>query len=327
MKKKLLLAFLGMAICAAALTAQTLDEAILNAAFTISRDLPAGAAVAVIDFRSDTEELNDYVLNELYGAIYRNRAVTPVKPSPGQLQTIRNELNAAGGLNKESASSIGRLLGVKYLAAGSITPGGSAHRIVFNAVDAEGELQSQYSAALNPYNDMQLASLLGGSYASAASGVTQNKWLPRPANIRNNWVSGELLLFVFLDYFYLPFPGARYERMLDSKISLGAHIYYDFWFRRFSIDALFRFYPNGKAFYVGAGLGLGLWSSWSWSWSGSGGGFYMVIPVEVGWKIDVGKEGGFYIQPGIGGALWLGHGFNFYDNLSPLLFFGMGYAF
>jgi len=139
---------------------QSLDEAILSAAIKISGELPAGASVAVINFSSSSENLNEYVQDELYGAILRNRGVVPVKPNTGQFQTIMDELNKTGELNSESGRSIGKLLGVQYLITGSIKQNGGLYDIVFNAVNLDVEIKSQYQASLNPRSDTQLASLL-----------------------------------------------------------------------------------------------------------------------------------------------------------------------
>jgi len=160
MKRIFMLVFLWIAVCGAVIYAQTLDEAILTAAITMGRELPAGASVAVIDFISDSENLSEYVLNEFYGAILRNRGVIPVQPNQGQFKSIRDEYNKAGELNSESAKSIGKLLGVQYLITGSIKQNGSLYSIVFIAVNLDVEIKSQYQASINPRSDTQFASLL-----------------------------------------------------------------------------------------------------------------------------------------------------------------------
>jgi len=162
MNKKLILLFLGIVVCGAALKAQTLDEAILNTALTMGRDLPASASAAVISFSSDSEKLNDYVLNELYGAILRNGKIKPVKPNQGQLQNIQGELN------RETAQNIGRLLGVQYIITGSLEQIGSGHRIQFTTVDMDVKVKSEYSTVLSSVGDRQFASLLGGKYVESS---------------------------------------------------------------------------------------------------------------------------------------------------------------
>ena len=349
MKKKIFLAILGLAVSAAFLEAQTIDEAIMAAAIKISRDLPANSRAAVINFRSDSEALNNYVLDELHGAILRNRMITPVKPDQSQLQSIRGE----------SHQNIGRLLGVQYIVSGSAERIGSEYRLLFNAVDTNAEIKSQYSAALNPQNDTHLASLLGISPATAASASSRR---PQQADIKNNWISGDL------NYAILPIPmpipiyfgigiGVSYERMLGSKISIGTDVHVNFDFFDFFgfydshigigyvIDAFFRFYPQGKAFFMGVALGYFGYRRDDRD-DLYGGGYYefhyecdaMTITPEIGWKIDVGKEGGFYLQPGLRLGVMVGEdrsnyyrssesGKDQYIAMAGKLYFGMGYAF
>jgi TolB-like protein len=319
MKKKIFLVLLGLAVSAAFLEAQTIDEAIMAAAIKISRDLPANSRAAVINFRSDSEALNSYVIDELHGAILRNRMITPVKPDQSQLQSIRGE----------SHQNIGRLLGVQYIVSGSAERIGSEYRLLFNAVDTNAEIKSQYSAALNPQNDTHLASLLGISPATAASASSRR---PQQADIKNNWISGDIS-------YAFPYPfgvGVSYERMLGSKISIGTDVYVNsFLFVLedviYGIDAFFRFYPQGKAFFMGVALGY-LGSRYFYSARGVGELDVMAITPEIGWKIDVGKEGGFYLQPGLRLGVMVGE-FRHYSqnevfvNMSGKLYFGMGYAF
>ncbi|MDR0301841.1 MAG: leucine-rich repeat domain-containing protein [Treponema sp.] len=150
MKKSLFLLFFGF-ICSVFIGAQSLDEALLAAAVKISRDLPVNTKVAVISFTASSEDIANDVIDKLNGNILRNRSVVPVKPDQGQLQKIRSEINfnADGTVSVESAQSIGQLLGVEYLITGSLEVIGSESRLLFNAVDANGKLQSQYTASLN----------------------------------------------------------------------------------------------------------------------------------------------------------------------------------
>ena len=364
--KKIFFLFLGFIVCGALLTAQTLDEALLGAAVSISKDLPANAMVAVIHVRSDSEKLNDYVTQELHGAILRNRQVMPVKPDQGQMQNIRNELDSstAGALTGETAQRIGRLLGVQYLITGAIERSGAEYRILFTVLDTNAQLKSQYSAVADPRNDPQLALLLGISPENASSADSDSrKTRQRPAttqaaNSRNNWISGELN-FVPISYdrewtslleTHVPLNmgiGARYERMLGSRISLGTNIYWEpSWlnwggggYYTFGIDASFHFYPWGKTFFLGAALGFYYYNTYT-SFTRTDHSIGAAITPEIGWKIDVGKPGGLYIQPGIAGAFVFGeHRIEYYPNrykerlfsgllsISGRVYFGMGYAF
>ncbi|GBU29220.1 hypothetical protein R84B8_02784 [Treponema sp. R8-4-B8] len=171
MKKKLFFVFLGFFIFSAFLNAQSLDEAIIGAAVKISRDLPANTKVAIINFRSDSVNLNNYIINELYGAILRNRRITPIISDQAQLQSIQGDLpsNASDTISKESAQRIMRLLNVQYLITGSMERVGSEYKISFNAIDTNAEIKSQYSTSINPQNDSQFASVLSDKPQPSAS--------------------------------------------------------------------------------------------------------------------------------------------------------------
>jgi hypothetical protein len=331
MKKKFVFVFFGLIFFSVILSAQSLDEAIIGAAVKISSDLPANASAAVLNFRSDSEKLNEYVINELYGAILRNRRIVPVKPDQSQLQSIRGELssNMAEIVNKEAAQRIGRLLGVQYIVTGSIQRIGFDYRINFNAIDINAEIKSLYSASLNPQNDSQFALLLGISTESnlaVVSTKTQkaNKQAePSVYDEVKNWVSINLAALGI---------GASYEYMLNPKISLGTNIYWQFlvfghfhqnanssfdlfYFSPYTvgIDAFFRFYPWGKTFFLGTALGFyfvngiaNLYFIDDYFYYSTFYSFALGITPEIGWKIDVGKKGGIYIQTGIASLFVLG---------------------
>ncbi len=118
----------------------------------------------------------------------------------------------------------------------------------------------------------------------------------RTANVRNNWVSGEVSLIGL---------GVRYERMLGSHFSLGVNAYGNLsgiW-NDLGIDASARLYPWGKTFFTGVGVGPHF-STGFMSWALLG----VAITPEFGWKIDVSDEGGFYLQPGIKMPITYGNG-------------------
>jgi hypothetical protein len=173
----------------------SLDEALLAAAVTISRELPANSRVAIVNFSSPSESLNNYVIDELNGHILRNRRVTPVRPDQSQLQFIRSELrfSTAGELDTYLVQSIGQLLEVDYVITGSLVLRGIEYRLALNAFDTENvNLQSQYTASLDLRNDQHFALLLGNlvqrdsrdSQQDSSSQDTQQVSLNSPA--RNN---------------------------------------------------------------------------------------------------------------------------------------------
>jgi hypothetical protein len=180
----------------------------------------------------------------------------------------------------------------------------------------------------------------GGIFAQARRGA--------PAAAKN-WISGEVGLLGM---------GARYERMLNSNLSIGANVYWSsffFFWNEFAVDASVRYYPiqaSWGGFFVGGALGFHIHTGF-YDYEYDLGGFYgyggrrtytgtwfgpvygVAITPEVGWKIDVGEKNKFFLQPGLKlpvtfGMLspYLGYGEKqFKVGFGVVPYFGMGYAF
>ena len=147
----------------------------------------------------------------------------------------------------------------------------------------------------------------------------------KTANVRNNWISGEISIIG---------AGARYERMLNSNFSIGAAAYFSYTFfiiKDTGVDVSARWYPWGKTFYLGLGVGFHMVTLSTLIFDSNSGLIGGAITPEVGWKIDTGSPGGFFIQPGIKVPITLGGwndstgGFGVYAF--PILYFGLGGAF
>jgi hypothetical protein len=131
----------------------------------------------------------------------------------------------------------------------------------------------------------------------AAAGIFAQE---KVSNVRDNWLSAEL---GFIGY------GLRYEHMIGPHWSLGTNIYaagfvLGGFLQDYEAGASLRFYPWGKNFFVGLGAGLH-WhigvmffsmDSFEFMYNNV---FGAAISPEIGWKIDVGKPGGFFLQPGM----------------------------
>ena len=165
------------------------------------------------------------------------------------------------------------------------------------------------------------------------------------ADSNTHWVSGEVSLLGI---------GARYEYMLTPNFSVGAHMYAStliIW-NNTGISAVGRYYPWGNIFFGELALGFGYSSVVrdyeykyynetykSNDWVGITG--FLIAPA-VGWKIDVGNKGGFFLQPGVKVPIVIGKkkpvldwwGSNYVLSGSKvgvgtgfLPYLGMGYAF
>ncbi|MDR0876809.1 MAG: CsgG/HfaB family protein [Treponema sp.] len=144
--------------------AQTLDDAIKSAASEMSGKLPNGSTVAVVNFKSDSPRLTEYVIDELNGAIAIAGSLKPVERR--RLSAIQDELkfNMSGDVSDESMQSIGQMLGAQNIVMGSIEIIGSVYRIRFQALSAE-TATIQYAFSQNIKSDSVLASLLKGTNA------------------------------------------------------------------------------------------------------------------------------------------------------------------
>ena len=258
----------------------------------------------------------------------------------------------SGDVSDESAQAIGKLLGAQAIVSGTLTNMGTYHRFRIRVISVEtGRIQTQVSLDLQ--NSEQVAFLLDGGSASATAAKETKPKIEQIANSRNNWLSLE-------PAFYGAGPGVliSFERMLGQKISLGinGHFFhnvgwpfntYDQTFETsgrctgFGADIPFRFYPTGKIFYFETAVGF-IWCRKGFTYNvgkygNLTGVFGLTISPGVGCKIDVGKAGGFYIQPGISGIVFLGglreldtgnlEGDFGFLTIFPRVYFGAGIAF
>jgi len=311
---------------AGAVSAQQLElkEVITRSARGIEETLPQRAKVIVLNFESSAKTFSDYVLDELSGELIEGKKITVVDRR--NLSTIMDEMKFqySGYVSDESMISIGKMLGAQAVISGSLTDMGTNYRFRIRIISVEtAAVQRQISLDLK--KDAQVAYLLGNASAQKEmekkqkeTEKDQRKTERKNAlisNMRNNWLSLEASYdshypesMVFIDYLSI---GVRYERMFNPYISLGANGYFSFPLDTqnyyidlnniFAIDAFFRFYPFGKLFFMGIGIGYHF------------GGYYRILEIsedvvmeeegfalfpEIGFKIEFGKEVGFFIHIG-----------------------------
>jgi hypothetical protein len=138
-----------------------------------------------------------------------------------------------------------------------------------------------------------------------------------------NWLSAELGLLGV---------GARYERMLGPKFSIGLDVYWNsafLYWNEFEAGIFGRFYPWEGTFFWELGLGFHNHTALSF--------FKGIVVINgaavspgLGWKIDVGKPGEFFITPGIKVPVTVGidQFANLFDvGIGVVPYFGLGGAF
>jgi len=260
----------------------------------------------------------------------------------GAILTLKQTHIWPGAVGKTAGKVAGMVPGGANV-AGALNAAGNIAGLA-GAVEAPGkEIVLEYKAG--PPAKLSLVRTTSDDGSSSVAAAT--------ANVRNNWISNQVSVPALHAYagFGLD-AGLQYERMLGSKLSLGAQFYWFFPFdtsyddpvsygqvdnnqgnpgnqntsnvqykesNRFplilGIDAFFRFYPRGRNYYLGIALGYSLADNLSIP----GGHGYdkrydsryvtqsmFAVTLDTGWKIDVGKEGGFFIQPGLSGTYMVG---------------------
>jgi len=332
--KKLLLALGIILLMGRVVSAQQLElkEVITRSARGIEETLPQRAKVIVLNFESPAKTFSDYVIDELSGELIEGKKITVVDRR--NLTAIMDEMKFqySGYVSDESMQSIGKMLGAQVVISGSLTDVGANYRFRIRIISVEtAAVQRQISLDLK--KDSQVAYLLGGAQAMREAERQQQeakkeqqkidrKNEPKVANARNNWLS------TGLTGFGVGF-GFRYERMLNTQFALGADTYFNILGLmldegivgfEFGADVTARFYPWGKIFYIGSGLGFhgcrenqyfdkdgnkideeSYYKLKSKNEAGESRDFIsgFTITPELGFKIDWGNAGGFFMDIGV----------------------------
>jgi len=137
-----------------------------------------------------------------------------------------------------------------------------------------------------------------------------------------NYISGEVSLLG---------GGARYERMLTDSWSIGGTYFWNTFFiltDSSGVMADVRFYPGAGKFFIELGLGFGWVDSWNLlSLLAVRDTLYgVMLSPGIGWRIDFGDPGGFFINPMISVPMVIG-GATYYRNYRYRVDFGFGVDF
>ena len=209
-----LMLFIGPSVFAQNIIA--LDQAISYSASEIESRLEPGVRVAVLNFKSPSERLSNYVLEEMATMLTRNGKVTVVERS--NLEFILWELRyeRSGDISDEAARTIGRILGAQYVVSGVIEESSANYVVQFKTMPVEPPAL-QTLTRVSVVKDAQIANLMnadtpnltaaGTSTLTAADassvreadssnlGVAQGY----TANARNNWVFTNIVLLALLE--------------------------------------------------------------------------------------------------------------------------------
>ena len=114
----------------------SLSEAIEQSAEKTARELPKGSRVAIVAFESANGDLSEYIMEELYGALF-DRGIEVADRQ--NLAYAFQELNfqMSGYVSDETARSIGKFLGADVVITGQLTGFGGAYRYRTSALNVE----------------------------------------------------------------------------------------------------------------------------------------------------------------------------------------------
>ena len=315
-----------------------LDEAITKAARDIEKVLPQRSTVLVLNIVSPSTTFTNYVLEEITDHLIIGQAVSVVDRQNLSTIRAEMNFQYSGEVSDESMVSIGRMLGAQYIVSGSLTERGINYRLRFRIISIE-TARIINSIIIDLKNDGQVARLIGGERAIQQAERRQQEAererqreqreaerdrlgnLPKTADARNNWLS--------VGYVVPTGVGMKYERMLNKNWSLGGDLYFQALpiitdgYLQLGGGITTRLYPFGKAFYIGLGLGVDAilngveynyingievdsekYLNYSASSGDIGKRVYndflgISITLELGWRIDLGKTGGFYMDIGV----------------------------
>ena len=115
----------------------SLDRAIQNAARSIEANVQEGLKVALLNFRSPTEQFSEYVLEELSSQLVQGKKLVVVDRRELDLIRQEEEFQLSGDVNDESAQVIGKKLGAQLIISGSLSAIGNVYRFRIRVLNVE----------------------------------------------------------------------------------------------------------------------------------------------------------------------------------------------
>jgi len=201
--------FLSLLICSCVTGPKYLsfDDALRTGMEKIENDLPEGADVAILDFKSDNENLSSYIIEEMYDKLINFGKLSIMERSRTNTIAMEVGYQLSGEVDDNEIINIGHQLGADFVVTGQITFSGEAYRLRVFTIDIEkGRRVASSSLNINP-NDRQINHLIN---TRTASNIQET-------GTSNNVREGEELLYDSLQNLYRNVP--RGSRILVSDIS------------------------------------------------------------------------------------------------------------
>jgi TolB-like protein len=149
--------------------ADELDTAIREASDYLNNNIPAGSKIVILNINSDSDDLSNYIIDELIANAVNDRIFEVVDRQ--QLDLIRAEQNFqfSGEVDDNLALDIGKFFGAQSIISGTLGRLGSRYRLTIRALEVQtARVQGQYNR--NIESSRNIAELLQSG--SRSSGTT-----------------------------------------------------------------------------------------------------------------------------------------------------------
>jgi TolB-like protein len=113
------------------------DDALGTGMQKIESDLPEGSQVAILDFKSDNENLSSYIIEEMYDKMVNFGKLVIMERSRTDTIAMEVGYQLSGEVDDNQIINIGHQLGADYVITGQITFSGEAYRLRVFAIDIE----------------------------------------------------------------------------------------------------------------------------------------------------------------------------------------------
>ena len=156
------LIILSILICSCSTTSNyySFDNALIAGTEKIQNELPEGVKVAILDFKSDNENLSSYIIEEMYDKLINFGNLSIMERSRTNTIAMEVGYQLSGEVDDKEIVRIGHQLGADYVVTGQIIFSGEAYRLRIFAIDIEkGRRVASSSLNINR-NDRQINHLL-----------------------------------------------------------------------------------------------------------------------------------------------------------------------
>ena len=162
MKRKAFAIGVFLLLAHVAVFALEIETALAETAAQFSKTLKAGSTIAIIGISSDTEEMSDFMLDELTVNFVKQRKLKVADRA--NLAAIKKEMNfqLSGEVGDDSIQQIGAMAGAQTVIRGNMKPLGDTYLLVIHALNVTtAAVEDIYRTRIDVNETVQL--LLGGS--------------------------------------------------------------------------------------------------------------------------------------------------------------------